>query len=122
MWLLAQHLPDSDQRVLAALRENALRHTVRLWAALSPIKTKDALKARGYRWMPRMRHGIDRAWWIEVAPELVDAELEWLRLHIYGGVPPHIPQRRVTAHSRWRTESTPNAAPATKHEDERTPK
>ena len=51
-----------------------------------------------------MRHSIDRAWWIEVAPEHVEAELEWLRLHIYDGVLPRFPQRRVTAHSRWRTE------------------
>ena len=113
VWLLAQRLPNSDQRVLAALRENALRHTVRLWAVFSPITTKDALKARGYRWMPEARHGIDRAWWIEVAPELVEAELEWLRLHIYGGILPRIPQRRVTAHSRWRTEPSDLTAPAT---------
>ena len=113
VWLLAQRLPDSDQRVLAALRQTARQHTVRLWAALSPIKTKDALKARGYRWMPQMRHGIDRAWWTEVAPELLDAELEWLRRHIYGGVLPHIPQRRVTALSRWRSEPNDLTAPET---------
>lgn len=113
VWLLAQTLPDSDQRVLAALRENAARETVRLWAAYAPIAFKDELRARGYRWMPQMRHGIDRAWWTEVAPELVGAELAWLRETIYpAGVLPHIPQRRVTACDRWRADPADISGPA----------
>jgi len=104
VWLLAQTLPDSARPVLAALREHALRETVRLWAAFAPIETKDALKARGYRWMASAGGGIARAWWTEVEPELVSAELDWLREHIYDGALPHIPQRRVTAHDRWRAD------------------
>ena len=105
VWLLAQPLPGSERRVLAALRETAWRETVRLWAARAPIEHKGALKARGYRWMPETRRGIERAWWTEVVPEMVDAELEWLRETIYpAGVLPHIPQRRVTAHDRWRAD------------------
>ena len=99
--------------MLAALRENAARHTVRLWAAGAPIAFKDELRARGYRWMPERRHGIDRAWWTEVVPELVGAELAWLRETIYpAGVLPHIPQRRVTACDRWRADPADISGPA----------
>ena len=112
VWLLAQHLPGSERRVLAALRESAWRETVRLWAVDAPIERKDALKARGYRWMPEARRGIDRAWWTELAPEAVDAELEWLHERIYrpGALPP-IPQRRVTAYDRWRADPSDIVGP-----------
>ena len=105
VWLLAQTLPGTDRPVLAALRESASRETVRLWAVCAPFAHKDALKARGYRWMPEPRGGIARAWWTELAPEAVDAELEWLRGTVYATswFPP-IPQRRVTARERWRAD------------------
>ena len=104
LWLLAQTLPDSRQHVLAALRENAAKDTVRLWAAGAPFAAKDELKARGYRWMPQMQNRIERAWWTEVAPQMVGAELDWLREAVYDGDLPHIPQRRVTARDRWRAD------------------
>ena len=105
VWLLAQTLPGSDRRVLAALRESAWKETVRLWAVHARFEHKDELKARGYRWMPERRRGIERAWWTEVTPEMVDAELDWLRETIYpAGVLPHIPQRPVTACDRWRAD------------------
>ena len=112
VWLLAQTLPGSDRRVLAALCESARKATVRLWAARAPIERKDALKARGYRWMPDRSHGIERAWWTELAPEAVDAELEWLRETIYpDGVLPRLPRRRVTALERWRADPGDVAGP-----------
>ena len=113
VWLLAQTLPGSERRVLAALRENARKKTVRLWAASAHFERKDELKARGYRWMPEWSHGIARAWWTEVAPEKVEAELDWLReaIYRYGGLP-DIPQRRVTARDRWRADPGDVADPA----------
>ena len=109
VWLLAQALPDTDRPVLAALLEHARRETVRLWAARAPFHTKDALRARGYRWMPRASGGIDRAWWTELAPELVGAELEWLRENVYAGRLPHLPQRRAGALDRWREDPADTA-------------
>ena len=99
--------------MLAALRENARKKTVRLWAASAPFERKDELKARGYRWMPEWSHAIARAWWTEVAPEKVEAELDWLReaIYRYGGLP-DIPQRRVTARDRWRADPGDVADPA----------
>ena len=104
VWLLAQLLPNSEQRVMAVLRERAAQETVRLWAADSPIEFKDELRARGYQWMPEMRYGIRRAWWTEVEPDRVDAELEWLRETVRAGLFRPVPQVRVTARDRWRAD------------------
>ena len=42
------------------------------------------LKARRYRWMPEGRNGIPKSWWTdELAPECVEAEMQWLREHVY---------------------------------------
>ena len=80
------------------------------------IEPGDALKARGYRWMPETRRGIERAWWTELPPESVDAELEWLRRAIYPfGLLPHIPRRRVTARERWRADGPMTARCSAMH-------
>lgn len=102
VWLLAQTLPGADRRVMAALRERAARETVRLWAVDAPIEYKDELRARGYQWMPQMRNGIDRAWWTEVEPGQMDAELKWLCETVRAGLFRPVPQLRVTALDRWR--------------------
>ena len=79
----------------------------------APIEHKDALRARGYRWMPEARRGIERAWWTELAPERLDAELEWLHETVYpSGVLPRIPTLRVTALDRWRADPSDVARPA----------
>ena len=86
VWLLAQRLPVSGGSVLAAMRRRALTPTVRLWAIRLPFESKEALRARGYRWMPEMRNGIERAWWTDVEPDEEEAELEWLREAVYRGM------------------------------------
>ena len=117
VWLLAQRLPVSGDSVLAAMRRRALTPTVRLWAIRSPFASKEALRARGYRWMPEMRDGIERAWWTDVEPDEVESELAWLREAVYEGTwgylpPGGIPQRCVTAFDRWRTDPSDLAHPA----------
>ena len=116
-WLLAQRLPVSGEPVLAAMRRRALTPTVRLWAIRSPFESKEALRARGYRWMPEMRDGIERSWWTDVEPDEAESELAWLREAVYGGTwgylpPGGIPQRCVTAFDRWRTDPSDLAHPA----------
>ena len=117
VWLLAQRLPVSGGTVLAAMRRRALTETVRLWAVRAPFASKEALRARGYRWMPEMRDGIERSWWTDVEPDGVESELAWLRETVYGGMwgylpPGGLPQRRVTAFERWRTDPSDLAHPA----------
>ena len=117
VWLLAQRLPVSGDSVLAAMRRRALTPTVRLWAIRAPFASKEALRARGYRWMPEMRDGIERSWWTDVEPDEVESELAWLREAVYEGTwgylpPGGIPQRCVTAFDRWRTDPSDLAHPA----------
>ena len=117
VWLLAQRLPVSGDSVLAAMRRRALTATVRLWAIRSPFASKEALRARGYRWMPEMRDGIERSWWTDVEPDEVESELAWLREAVHGGTwgylpPGGIPQRCVSAFDRWRTDPSDLAHPA----------
>ena len=76
---------------------------------------RDQGRAQGPR-LPldaRVENGIERAWWTEVLPENLDAELDWLRTTVYraGGLP-HIPQRRITACDRWRADPSDVAARA----------
>ena len=103
VWLLAQRLPVSGETVLAAMRRQALKNTVGIFAVGAAFEKKDLLRERGYRWMPEMRDAIERSWWTELEPELVDPELEWLSEHVYprGAVRP-LPRVRVTATERWR--------------------
>ena len=117
VWLLAQRLPVSGDSVLAAMRRRALTPTVRLWAIRAPFESKEALRARGYRWMPEMRDGIERSWWTDVEPDEVESELAWLREAVHEGTwgylpPGGIPQRRVTAFDRWRADPSDLAHPA----------
>ena len=117
VWLLAQRLPVSGDAVLAAMRRWALTPTVRLWAIRAPFASKEALRARGYRWMPEMRDGIERSWWTDIEPDGVESELAWLREAVYEGTwgylpPGGIPQRRVSAFERWRTDPSDLAHPA----------
>ena len=117
VWLLAQRLPVSGDAVLAAMRRRALTPTVRLWAIRSPFASKEALRARGYRWMPEMRDGVERSWWTDVEPDGVESELAWLRETVYGEMwgdlpPGGLPQRHVTAFDRWRTDPSDLAHPS----------
>lgn len=75
--LLARPLPKSGTLALATLLEAARRPTWRIWATDSPFKSKDVLKARGYRWNPG-DDGRPKSWYTEVSKEQIDAELAFL--------------------------------------------
>lgn len=121
VWLLAQDLPGTARPALSVLLERSEAESVRLWALHSPIESKGVLRARGYRWMPEARRGIPRAWWTEVAPEMVEAERAWLRAEVYTPFRPaydtrppvfDVALRRVTARERWRADPADCPAPA----------
>lgn len=118
LWLLASVLPHTGRGVFATMREKAGADTIGLWALGSPFAAKGRLKARGYRWMPEARAGIAKSWWTELAPDRVDAEIEWLGEHAYRafGLPAprsgQLPQRPITAHERWRRDPPLRAHPA----------
>jgi len=81
--LLAQ--PTANGEIpLQLLLESARKRSARIWAQGAPYEAKDLLKGRGYRW-GNGEDGRPRAWYIEVAVEARDAELAWLREHVYSG-------------------------------------
>lgn len=80
--LLARPLPRTGRPGLAQLLERARAPSWRIWAEGAPYDLKHLLKARGYRWNGD-DNGAPKAWWTEVAQDLRDAELAWLRAEIY---------------------------------------
>ena len=105
---LRSGLPVSGDSVLAAMRRRALTPTVRLWAIRAPFASKEALRARGYRWMPEMRDGIERSWWTDVEPDGVESELAWLREAVYGGTWGYLPPGGIPPAARDRVRSLAN--------------
>ena len=130
VWVLSQVLPGTDRPVLAALREQAMKETLRLWAVGIPIGAKDELRGRGYRWMPEVRAGIARSWWTDLGPEMLEPELEWLEetyLTHYdafriGFERAHTPIGVVTAWDRWRADPADLARPIGRGEVPVTPR
>ena len=97
--LLARPLPKSGELAMARLLEQARRRTCRIWAEHSPYDFKDILKARGYRWSGD-DHPRPRIWFRDVAEELLDGELAFLRLEIYQREA-DIPVTYIAAYDRF---------------------
>ncbi len=95
--LLAQTLPKSGRRVMAVVREAALRDDYLVRAVDAPYDLRDKLKQRGYRWRPAdLPDG--RVWWaMTTEPE---AEIAWLQAEIYG-CKVEVPVHEITALSRF---------------------
>ena len=107
---LATRLRDGS-RPLAHLLESARRVTYQAWAVGSPIATKDALRARGYRWC-NGDDGRPRAWWRELPSAELHAEREWLMAEVYAGTRARPDIRRITARERWSSRWEPQGVRA----------
>ncbi|MBT9445627.1 MAG: 3'-5' exonuclease [Hyphomonadaceae bacterium] len=81
VFLLAQPLPVSKRRTLAALLDNARRPMTAVRATGAAFKKSTALKQRGYRWDPGDGERRTKAWWIMT--EDADAEIAWLNAEIF---------------------------------------
>ena len=80
--ILCRTLPKSGANAFGSLLANARKTTWRIVAENSPYELKDVLKARGYRWNGG-ENGRPKAWYIDVADELKEAEVEFLRREIF---------------------------------------
>ena len=79
--VLGRPLGETGGTALKALLASARKPSYRLWASNSPFESKDALKQRGYRWVPDKR-----TWCGEFGSrEAAEAELAWLKDAVYGG-------------------------------------
>lgn len=81
--ILQQHLPQSGELVLKSILNSLGQKSYTVFATGSPFETKDALKARSYRW-----DGDKKCWHITVTgDEALKAEVAWLKTNVYGGKP-----------------------------------
>ncbi len=97
--LLSRPLPKSGVLAFARLLQTARETTCRIWAENSPYESKDALKARGYRWNGEAR-GKPRSWYFDLPEDRVAEELAYLHEQIFRG-DAAIPVTRITARERF---------------------
>lgn len=95
--VLAAPLPNTGETGLARLLAAAQATSYRVQATGSPFSSKDALRARGYRWDAERK-----VWHTQVGnPAVLDAECEWLKKDVYGGRSARIDIERQTALERF---------------------
>ncbi len=95
--VLAAPLPNTGETGLARLLAAAQATSYRVQATGSPFASKDALRARGYRWDAERK-----VWHTLVGNQAaLDAECEWLKKDVYGGCSARIDIERQTALERF---------------------
>ena len=95
--VLAAPLPNTGETGLARLLAAAQATSYRVQATGSPFASKDALRARGYRWDAERK-----VWHTLVGNQAaLDAECEWLKTDVYGGRSARIDIERQTALERF---------------------
>lgn len=95
--VLAAPLPNTGETGLARLLAVAQATSYRVQATGSPFASKDALRARGYRWDAERK-----VWHTLVGNQAaLDAECEWLKTDVYVGRSARIGIERQTALERF---------------------
>lgn len=77
---LLGHSAHDGETILSKIMASAERQTYRVDAVYAPFETKDALKARGYRWDAAMRF-----WATTISEDDLEAERTWLMQDVYPG-------------------------------------
>lgn len=80
--LLTATLPNSGEKAMKRLLENANREDVRLWARGAPFDKKNLLRQRGYRWNPG-EDGKPKAWYTDIPKDKLDDEMKYLNEEVY---------------------------------------
>jgi DNA polymerase-3 subunit epsilon len=78
--VLARPFGAARESGFKTLLECARQPSLLLYALGSPFDSKDALKARGYRW-----HAERKVWMLRLAEADLAAEQAWLKARVYGG-------------------------------------
>lgn len=85
---------------MSLLLESARSRTVRVSARGAAFEKKDLLKSRGYRWHAGS-DGNEKHWYRDVREKEGDAEKQWLRDNVFGGIPVDPPTTIFTALDRY---------------------
>lgn len=101
--LLAQPLPVSGRAAMGLLLESAREVSRRYFAIRAPFEKKDALKERGYQWLPDFDSGNGKkgVWSRDVAGTDASAEEAWLTESVYGGRAGMFAVREIAARDRY---------------------
>ena len=94
--VLAGPVGEMSTPALHTLLQRARRTSFQVAALGSPFDSKDALKARGYRWNPE-----DKIWVGEVGAAERAAELAWLKKEVYEGKSVEVEIEMLTAKQRY---------------------
>ena len=73
-------LPQTADNPWQRLLASGVQQSYRIWAIDAPFDSKEALKARGYRW-----DGQRRCWHRTMSHDEAAAEAPWLKERVYGG-------------------------------------
>jgi DNA polymerase-3 subunit epsilon len=98
--VLSQTLPQSGRTAMSAVLQSARAPRWRVWARGAPFVVRESLKKRGYRWSDGS-YGRPRAWFADVLDDQLDAEMEFLRRHVYRRDDVSIDVKRFTAFERY---------------------
>jgi hypothetical protein len=101
--VLGRTLGETGASALKALLDSARLPSLRIAALGSPFDSKDALKARGYRW-----HAEAKGWVGEIAAAGKEEELEWLKKTVYEGKNVEVEIETLTAKQRYAERSGKN--------------
>jgi len=101
--LLSYALPVSKKLAMAELLASAREKSMRIFAIAAPFDKKDALKDRGYRWLPTFSYGASKkgVWSTCVNESDGEAEKTWLSEHVYTGKKAAFQCKILTAKERY---------------------
>lgn len=82
--VLQKPLPESQTLGLSQLWAKCFEKTLRVYALNAAFEAKDVLAKKGYRWGPSLKTDRpEKAWYIEVSEDDLDAEIAWLKTNVY---------------------------------------
>jgi len=96
--VLSAELPETKRKVMKCLLDNARSTDLNVSALNSPFESKDALKARGYRWNPEKK-----VWSTTVTEADLVSEKAWLKEEVYSGRAGRVEVEKMDAYNRFST-------------------
>ena len=98
--LLTMALATTGEPALFRLLTSARKSGWRVFAVDANYASKDALKARGYRWAPADTLPHPKCWWIDIDDDALEEEMSFLETDVYRR-PTRPPVYRIDASNRY---------------------
>lgn len=98
--LLTMPLASTGELALSCLLTSARKSGWRIFAVGADYASKDALKARGYRWAPADTPPHPKCWWVDIDDDALEGEMSFLETEVYRR-PMRPPAYRIDASNRY---------------------